>query len=148
MKVFYKVELIKVHPRVAPGRRSTDPNDCPEDKRAYAMRDLGHLVRTARGHGQAIGLYAEHLVNGDLPWTKMRQVYRLFSLVRRHGAVEVEDACAKSLELDVVDVSLISRITEKSSVPGAASTPNKTNIARLRFARVPEDFRKAGGNHE
>src|SRR5262249_35673084 len=48
-------QLVKVHPRMAPGRRSTDPADLPSHKTAYAMRDLDLLQRMAAGHGDAVG---------------------------------------------------------------------------------------------
>ena len=44
-------QLVKVHPRQAPGGRSTDPEDLPAEKTVYAMRDLDHLVRMAAEHG-------------------------------------------------------------------------------------------------
>ena len=141
VKLFYQGELIKVHPRKAPGGRSTDPFDCPEDKRAYATRDLGHLLATARGHGDSIGTYAERLLAAEQPWMKMRQVYRLFSLVRRHGERSIDDACAKALELDVVDVSMISRIAEAGAAGEAPSgRRSKDNVVELRFARDESEF--------
>lgn len=57
VRVFSRGQLIKVHPRQAPGGRSTDPADLPSDKTIYAMRDLDKLARLA-GHGPAIGAYA------------------------------------------------------------------------------------------
>ena len=149
VKVFYQGELVKIHPRKAPGGRSTDAADCPADKRAYATRDLGHLLRTARGHGHSIGVYAERLLAGDQPWMKMRQVYKLFSLVRRHDAGAVDDACRKALELDVVDVSLIGRIAERGA-PGDVRSGRraKDNVVALRFARDARDFETKETRHE
>jgi transposase len=150
VKVFHQGEVIKIHPRKAAGTRSTDPADCPEDKRAYATRDLGHLLATARAHGDAIGTYAERLLAGEHPWMKMRQVYRLFSLVRRHGAELIEDACAKALHLDVIDVSLIARIAERGA-PGALASGrrrSRDNVVELRFAREAGDFKAKGHGDE
>jgi hypothetical protein len=132
-----------VHPRKPAGGRSTDANDFPQDKRAYATRDLGHLIKTAHAHGSAVGAYVERLLSGELPWTNMRRVYRLLSLVRRYGAAAVEDACRKSLELDVADVSLIARMLERASeIPAPRTT--KANVIDLRFARTPDHFRAQG----
>jgi hypothetical protein len=39
----------------------------------------------AADHGEAIGLYATALLDTPLPWTKMRQVYRLLGLVKKWG---------------------------------------------------------------
>jgi transposase len=150
VKVFYQGEVIKVHPRKPAGARSTDPADCPEDKRAYARRDLGHLVATARSHGDAIATYAERLLASEQPWTKMRQVYRLFSLVRRHGPDLVEDACGRALELDVIDVSLIARIAERGASGAVVSGHRRSldNVVELRFVRHRDDFKAKGHGDE
>jgi hypothetical protein len=50
------------------------------------------------------------LLDHPLPWTKMRQVYRLLGLVRRHGADRVEQACRRALEAEAVNVGLIDRM--------------------------------------
>jgi hypothetical protein len=56
------------------------------------MRDLNTLQRKASAHGAYVGTYAAAVLEHPLPWTKMRQVYRLLGLVRRHGADAVNDA--------------------------------------------------------
>ena len=86
VKVFWRGALVKVHPRQHAGERVTDPDDLPPERTAYAMRDLDRLVTLARTHGPSVGLYAERLLGGPLPWTRMRQVYRLLGYARRYGA--------------------------------------------------------------
>ncbi len=70
-------------PESPAGQRRTDPEDLPADKTAYAMRDIDHLRRMAAAEGGAIGVYADALLAGPLPWTKMRQVYALLGLVKK-----------------------------------------------------------------
>ena len=94
VKLFHRGQLVKAHPRQQPGRRVTDPADLPAEKTTYAMRDVASLAAAARRHGDAVGVYAERLLDTDLPWTKMRQVYRLLGLVRRYGPGPVDTACA------------------------------------------------------
>ncbi|MGH3433248.1 MAG: IS21/IS408/IS1162 family transposase, partial [Thermocrispum sp.] len=77
VKLFHRGQLIKTHPRQRPGGRSTDAEDLPAEKVGYAMRDLDRLIRAAAGHGANVGIYAERLLDDKLPWTRMRQVYRL-----------------------------------------------------------------------
>jgi hypothetical protein len=93
VRIFHRGQLLKVHPRQEPGRRSTDPDDLPATKTVYAMRDLDRLRRMAAEHGPAIGAYATALLDIPLPWTKMRQVYALLGLVKKWGPVRVEAAC-------------------------------------------------------
>ena len=56
-----------MHPRVAPGRRSTDPADLPSERSVYAMRDVHQLIRMAQHHGAAVGAYAEAVLDSPLP---------------------------------------------------------------------------------
>ena len=53
VKLYWRGQLIKVHPVVAPGRRHTDPADLPTELTAYAMRDLDALQRKASAHGRS-----------------------------------------------------------------------------------------------
>ncbi len=135
--------LLKVHPRKPAGGRSTDPADLPEGVRAYATRDTEHLRKAAADHGAAIGTYAQKLLEGPLPWTKMRQVYRLLGLVRRYGAARVEAACERALALDVVDVTKIARMLERAleGVADSERSPRPTGrVVQLRFARSAIEF--------
>lgn len=92
-RVFRRGQLIKVHPRQAPGHRSTDPADLPSEWTTYALRDIAHLQKLAASHGEAIGAYAAAVLDTPLPWTKMRQVYALLGLVKKWGPDKVDAAC-------------------------------------------------------
>ncbi len=143
VRISLRGQLLKVHPRQRPGGRSTDPADLPAAVRGYAMRDLDHLRTVAAGHGAAVGTYASRLLEGPLPWTKMRQVYRLLGLVRRYGAERVNTACERALALDVVEVTRIARMLERALEGAAASAPTPRPVGRvvqLRFARSATQF--------
>ncbi|MFC4116589.1 hypothetical protein [Nonomuraea zeae] len=71
---------VKTHLRQEAGGRSTDRADLPEHRAAYAMGDIDTLVRAARWAGVNVGIYAERHFDDSLPWTRMRQVYRLLGL--------------------------------------------------------------------
>lgn len=88
VKVFFRGQLVEVHPRKPPGGRSTDAADLPSEKTAYAMRDVYRLHRMAAAHGPAVGLYARALLDTPLPWTRMRQVYALLGLVKLRSGVQ------------------------------------------------------------
>ncbi|HSY24592.1 MAG TPA: IS21 family transposase [Polyangiaceae bacterium] len=66
-------EMVKLHARVAPGKRSTDPADYPVGKPDYALRSVDNLKARAREHGEHVGAFAERLLGGPLPWARMRQ---------------------------------------------------------------------------
>jgi transposase len=141
VKISYHGVLLREHVRQAPGGRSTLAEDLPQEKRGYAMRDLEYLKSVATSHGQQIGVYATQLLDSPLPWTRMRQVYRLLGLVKRYGAERVEQACTKTLALDVVDVVRVQRILEQAlererEVAGV----QMTLPLPPRFARDPSEF--------
>jgi hypothetical protein len=143
VKVFSRGQLVKIHPRQAPGGRSTDPADLPSDKTIYAMRDLDRLQRLAASHGPAIGAYATALLDIPLPWTKMRQVYALLGLVTKWGADRVNAACERALAAEAVSVPLIGRMLERGTETGDGVTvqpPLPATVAIPRFARDDSHF--------
>jgi hypothetical protein len=140
VKLYCRGQLVKTHPRQQPGRRVTDPADLPAEKTTYAMRDIASLARTARRHGDSVGVYADRLLDTDLPWTRMRQVYRLLGLVRRYGPGPVDTACQRALDLDVVNVTKIASMLEKAT-ENSPPAPRPAVAAAARFARDPAEYR-------
>ena len=144
VKLYLKGELVKVHPRKSPGGRSTDPADMPEGKEIYATRDVDRLRRVAAEHGEAVGRYATVILDTPLPWTRMRQVYRLLGLVKKWGPSRVEEACRRALDAEAVDVNLVSRMLERareSTEPDARPEPV---VIQGRFARDASEFAVKG----
>ena len=43
VRVFHRGQLVKVHPRMPAGGRSTDPADLPAEKTVYAMANAGEV---------------------------------------------------------------------------------------------------------
>lgn len=140
VKLFHRGQLVKVHPRQPAGGRVTDPADLPAEKTAYAMRDVNQLIRAAHRHGEAVGIYAERILNVDLPWTRMRQVYRLLGLARRYGDQPVTTACERALELDVISVTKIANMLDRATENTPALPPARAAAGSARFARDPAEF--------
>lgn len=134
--------LIKTHARVAPGKRSTDRADFPEEKAIYAARDAQALVNRAKSHGASIGeLAARLLASSPLPWTRMRQLYMLLGLVKRYGAARVSETCAACVAADAIDVFRVERML-KLAAPAPMSEPEPARVIPLpaRFARPASEF--------
>jgi transposase len=140
VKLYFRGELVKVHPRKAAGQRSTDPADFPTGKEIYATRDVDRLRRMAGDYGDAIGLYATALLDTPLPWTKMRQVYRLLGLVKKWGPARVEQACQRALDAEAVDVNLVSRMLERGREGTEPDERPDPVVIQGRFARDPSEF--------
>jgi transposase len=139
--------LVKTHPRALRGKRSTDANDFPEHKRPYAMRDVNFLRAQATEHGASVGLLAERLLEGPLPWTRMRQVYALVGLVRKYGAKRVDDACGRALRESMHNVRRLERMLALAAQPAEPREARVIPIARYlrpnqQYALSPKPERK------
>ena len=75
----------------------------------------------------------------------MRQVYRLFGLVRRHGAEAVEEACRRALDAEAVNVGLIDRMLTRDA---GAQYHVRPPGAATRFVRDTTDFAVGRLRHE
>jgi transposase len=138
VRFYHGAELIKTHPRQRPGGRSTDPSDFPTEKSAYARRDVDFLERQAARHGEAIGRFAQALLQGPLPWTRMRRVYALIGLAKRYGADRVEAACTTALAADMLDVRRLERMLQQAAPPTVPAAPRVIPLAR--YLRSPHQY--------
>jgi len=142
VRIYLGTELIKTHARVPPGQRSTDASDYPADKSDYAMRTIDGVLARAKKRGAHVGLYAEKLLGGPLPWTRMRHAYALIGLCDKYGDGRVEAVCQSALAFDVVDVTRIGRML-KSAITPSTPTSNGGKVVAIkppRFARSMEHF--------
>jgi len=149
VKLYLRNKLVKVHPRKRAGEASIEAVDLPPGKAELATRDGVSLQCRGESFGPSIGEYVRRLLEGPLPWTRMRQVYRLLGLAKRHGGELTNEACERALELDVVDVMRIDRMLERGLVqrglllprPSPGPVKPKDNVISLRFARDPKEYR-------
>lgn len=151
VRIYVGTELVKTHPRKPPGGRSTDPSDYPVGKAAYALRSVDAALAKARDKGAHVGLYAERLLAGPLPWARMRQVYALLRLCEKYGDGRVEAVCQSALSFDVIDVVRIARMLKKAAaLPRAEHDDRKVVPLSLpRFARAREHFEtRADASHK
>jgi len=142
VRVYLNGELIKTHPRKAPGEKSTDPNDYPPGLSEYALRRVEDFVAKGHQQGPHVGLYTERLLNRSLPWTKMRQAHQLFRLCKKYGKERVDALCKSSLEFDVVDVPRIEGMLKSAhKVEQEAAENGKLKLLPAgRFARSTDSF--------
>jgi transposase len=151
VRIYVGTELVKVHPRKRPGERSTDANDYPVGKAAYALRSIDGLLDRARLKGLHVGRYAERLLAGPLPWTRMRQAYALLALCDKYGEGRTEAVCQTALAFDVVDVPRIGRMLKAADAPRISpAADGKVVQLQLapRFARALEHFITRSGSKE
>lgn len=141
VKVYFGTELIKVHARQLPGGRSTDPKDYPAEKSVYALRDVDTLLKKAKEKGTHVGLYAERLLDGPLPWTRMRQAYALLSLCEKYGEGRVEAMCQSAIAFELINVSKVAAMLKKAAkAPQPASGAKIVQLPLPRFVRPADQF--------
>jgi hypothetical protein len=154
VKIYFRTELIKVHPRQPPGGRSTDVQDYPAEKQAYALRNVDRVLHQAKTRGEHVGRYAERILAGPLPWARMRAAYALLRLCDKHGNGRVEAVCQSALAFDVVDIKRIKRMLQKAATPPSAPSTERNKVRQLTFPRFARDAKhfetrsKADGEEE
>lgn len=138
VRVYDGLTLVKTHARQSPGGRATDPGDFPAERSLYALRDVEALRRQAAQFGEAVGAFAAALLEGPLPWTRMRRVYALLGLARRYGAARVNDACTIALAAEMLDVHRLKRMLALGQ-PSSATAPARV-IPLGRFLRPASQY--------
>jgi transposase len=145
VKVYFGTTLIKMHERQPPGGRATDPEDYPRDKSVYALRDVDALRAKADEKGTHVGIYAARLLDGPLPWTRMRQAYALLALCDKYGDGRVEAICQSALAFDVVSVTRIAKMLKVAAKPTRPEQAGKVvQLTLPRFVRSAEQFATRG----
>jgi hypothetical protein len=110
VSIYSRGSLVKVHPRQPRGGRATDPNDYPQELTPYTLRSPERLKRQAHEQGEAVGAFADRLLSGPLPWTKLRQGYKLLRLGERYTPERLNAACSRALAVELIDVRRLERI--------------------------------------
>jgi transposase len=148
VRIYVRDELIKTHPRQKPGQRSTDFNDYPHERAPYAMRWPDFYRHRARVLGSAAGDFTDKLLEGEFPWSRIRQAQKLLGLGDRYGAERLNAACRRALDFETIDVYRIQRILEQGLESDSSSQPVVGQQAplELRFLR-PADHFISGGTH-
>jgi len=117
--------VVKTHVRQPPGGR-------------YAFRNVTALQQQADQAGPVIGRFAAALLDGPLPWTRMRRVYALLSLLKRYGPTRVW-ACTAALAADMLDVRRLQRMLVLGLATPPAPPPART-LPRARYLRPAHQY--------
>jgi transposase len=154
VRIYVDGKLVKTHPTQPPGGRSTDYDDYPPEKTAYAMRDANYLIRRAKEKGKHVGLFTELLLSGDFPWAKLRQAQKLLRLTDKYGSPRVDAACRRALRFDLINVNRVERIViqalEQSGPLGRTRNVSPAQVVQLplRFLRDDHSFNHHKPNKE
>lgn len=144
VRIYREGELIKTHPRQAPGGKATDHHDYPAEQTAYTMRDPQRLIDRAEELGPELGRFMSRLLAGPTPWARMRQAQKLLRLGDKYGWRRVEAACARANAFELNNVQRVENILLQDldqdpdrETPSAAQTAEQP---ALRFQRPAGAF--------
>ncbi len=140
VRIYRKGELAKTHVRQPRGGRSTDPEDYPAEKTAYALRAPDRVVRQAKQLGANVAAFAERLFEGPLPWAKLRQGQKLIRLGEKYNAARLDAACARAIDHELIDVRRLERILVMALEKPEPVAPAVLAPLSARFARPPASF--------
>lgn len=148
VRIYSRGELIKTHARQKRGGRATDFADYPDGRAPFAMRWPDFYRHKARQLGASVGDFAEQLLNGEFPWSRLRQAQKLLGLANRYGPERLDAACRRALDFELVDVHRVQRILEQSLEADTTSQPvvGRQTTLELRFLRPAHHF-VSGGPH-
>ena len=141
VRIYQHGELIKTHPPLPPGGRSTDYTDYPAELTPYALRAPDRCIQQGTALGPAVGQFLTVLLEGVFPWARLRQAQALLRLAERFGAARVNAACARALAFDLVDVRRVQRILQQALETEPAPTARGALLPLpARFLRPPASF--------
>ncbi len=141
-RIYYQGAVIKTHPVVSEGSRSTDFEDYPKHKTPYAMRNCDYYIEKAKEAGANCGSFMEQLLSGDFPWSKLRQAQKLLRLSEKYGTARMEQACSRALSFSLIDVFRLERIIKQALGKEAEKGGEKRGVVvPARFGRPAEYFK-------
>ena len=144
MRIYHEGEVIKTHPVMSEGKRSTDYEDYPKHKTPYAMRNCDYYIGKAKEMGPNCGSFVEQLLSGDFPWSKLRQAQKFIRLSEKYGTARIEQACSRALSFSLLDVFRLERIIKQAFGKEAEKGGEKKRgvIVPARFGRPAEYFKQ------
>lgn len=95
IQCFLDEELVKVHRRVVPGKRSTDWNDYPPEKAKILRENPEWCRRRSQEMGDSIAWAVGTLLDGHAQHY-LRQARGILRLAEQYGGARVEAACARA----------------------------------------------------
>lgn len=143
MRIYHQGAVIKTHPVMPEGKRSTDYEDYPKHKTHYALRNCDYYIGKGKEVGANCGAFMEQLLSGDFPWSKLRQAQKLIRLSEKYGAQRTEQACSRALSFSLIDVFRLERIIKQAFDKEVEKGGDKRGVVvPARFGRPAEYFTK------
>jgi hypothetical protein len=107
------------------------------------MRNCDYYIGKAKEVGTNCGSFADQLLSGDFPWSKLRQAQKLIRLSEKYGTARTEQACIRALSFSLIDVFRLERIIKQAFGKETEKGGEKERgvIVPGRFGRPAEYFK-------
>jgi hypothetical protein len=108
------------------------------------MRNCDYYIGKAKEVGTHCGSFAEELLSGVFPWSKLRQAQKLIRLSEKYGAQRIEQACSRALSFSLIDVYRLESIVKQALGQEATTKKGgkKAVVVPGRFGRPAEYFKQ------
>jgi len=140
VRIYFKEKLIKTHPVMPKGSRSTDYNDYPKEKTLYAMRNCTHYIDKGKEVGENCHQFMEKLLSGDFPWCKLRQAQKLIKLSEKYGNTRIEQACHRAMSFELINVYRVEKMVLQALTSDTGTEKKGGVLLTGRFQRSSDYF--------
>lgn len=106
-------EQIALHPRVAPGAFSTDPNHIPTKRMSSVELGTKAMLAKLRALGENAGTWAEAVVNAR-GVQAVRVLIGLRALARKHSSSAINEACRQALAHGCYRLKSVRKLLQQS----------------------------------
>lgn len=107
VKIYCNGSLIKIHKRMAPGKRSTDFDDYPKELTPYTLRNPRYQISEGYKRAKEIGTFIEGMLTGPYPWHRLRGAQKVLRLSDQYGTARTAKAIAKAQAYSIYDMRRI-----------------------------------------
>ena len=137
VRIYFKEELIKTHPRMPEGKRSTDYSDYPEQITPYTLRNADYQIDQGTKRHPAIGEFIRFLLSGSYPWHRLRSAQGLLRIADKYGHERTAAAATKAMAYGIYDIRRIERMLKNGVESDMPKSDDELTLfeERPRFAR-------------
>jgi hypothetical protein len=114
VKIYHKGNLIKMHKRMGPGKRSTDFDDYPKELAPYTLRNPKYQISEGYRRANEIGAFIEEILTGPYPWHRLRGAQKILRLSDKYGADRMAAALTKAKAYSIYDMRRIENMLKNN----------------------------------
>jgi len=142
VKIYCKGNLVKIHKRAEPGKRSTDFDDYPAELTPYALRNPKYQINEGYRRAKEIGSFIEEILTGPYPWHRLRSAQKILRLSDRYGVDRMAADLKKAAAYSIYDMRRIENMLKnevKDMLP-EKEYPGQLKLDDPKFLRDCQSF--------